>query len=1172
MHLNLLKLLVILLLVSCLAQISAQNTFLSSKRLKKLIFTSMPNNTLQLDSLSIAPNSLSIRNITQNKNIDSSQYVVNYWQASLQWKTSQNINDSILISYRVFPINLSQNYTHKNIKQIQALGDQPYGNPFKYEVKPFTVNDIFADKGLDYSGSFGRGISFGNSQSVVVNSNFNLQIAGKLQNEIEILGAISDNNIPFQPEGNTQQIQEFDRIFIQLKKNNHTLLLGDYDLSPSGSYFMQFIRKLQGIQYTNSLSIKKITTLNSNFSTAISKGNYRRQTVSAIEGNQGPYKLNGANGESFIMILSGTEKVYLNGKLLVRGYNNDYVIDYNTAEITFSNKILITYDKRIIVEFEYADRSFFRTLLFGNFNANINKWNFTAAVFTEQDSKNQPLSDGVYTNERINILKNAGDSPSKWITASASQVPYTNNRILYELKDTLIANVIYDSIYVYSKNPEKAHYSLIFSDVGYNNGNYLLSNDQINGRIFKWVAPDSISGSKQGNYEPIVQLVTPKLQQLYTFTSKFNITENQKISAEIALSNTDLNSFSKLDDKNNIGTATHLNYENSIKLSPSSKIICKAEYEWKNKYFEALNSYRNVEFVRDWNIVTANIKGNSEHLSNINLQLNAFKILQLSYNFSNFLQYAAKYKGIKNTFNAVYTPKNWQILGFCSYLISKDSTLNTTFLRPNVAISKSFNRFMKGLTIGTKASIEQNIIKLNNNNNLSNNSKVSKTWSVNIATPDTNAVTIHLDLSKRWDYRVKLDKLCNSTIGNTFSILLGLNKNPNNQLSTSFTYHQLLIADSTLTTQKEDETYLSNIDYTFSLFKGFIRSSMQYQLGSGQTQKNEYFYQNVEKGKGTYIWKDLNFNSIEEINEFETAAEIDQLYADYIRIILPTNQYQKTNLLQFNETLNISPKSLWVNAKGLYKGLSILSLQSNINLQRNTISDIAGFQSLIPISINIPLTAVVFETANFLNTLYINRSNSAFEFSVYDLRNTNTTLLLGGVDGRKKTENGLASRVSLGLKLSALLDGSAGKIQNFSEAFDGKNYTINYYSVLPGINFQPNTQWAAGLSYQYKQSTSGALKAIFNKFNLDWRYGNPTQNSIHAKLSFTLLNSQNIVNQNSIAYTLLDGFESGKNFTWLLYFDTKLANNIIVSIGYDGKKSENSKIVHVGRASVRAVF
>ena len=43
---------------------------------------------------------------------------------------------------------------------------------------------------------------------------------------------------------------------------------------------------------------------------------------------QGPYQLTGLNGERDIIVLAGTEKVFLDGIEMIRGENNDYNTSY----------------------------------------------------------------------------------------------------------------------------------------------------------------------------------------------------------------------------------------------------------------------------------------------------------------------------------------------------------------------------------------------------------------------------------------------------------------------------------------------------------------------------------------------------------------------------------------------------------------------------------------------------------------------------------------------------------------------------------------------------------------------------------------------------------------------------------------------------------------------------
>lgn len=280
----------------------------------------LQSDTTALDSLSIIPESFKMQTMT-------GEIIPNAYFQLLSAQAFLIAGDSLkslfplqlTISYRVFPIDFSAPFFRKKQGAL-LLPDAK--NPFIYRASANNTQQQLLDFGtLSKNGSISRGVNFGNNQDLVINSSMNIQLAGKIGDDIDLLAAISDNNIPIQPEGNTAQIQEFDKVFIKLSKDNTQLTAGDFELGKPPSYFMNLNKKAQGGYFSTLLPVSKedsTTSINLSVAAAVSKGKFARNPIQGMEGNQGPYKLTGSDNEQFIIILAGSEKVYLDGRLLSR--------------------------------------------------------------------------------------------------------------------------------------------------------------------------------------------------------------------------------------------------------------------------------------------------------------------------------------------------------------------------------------------------------------------------------------------------------------------------------------------------------------------------------------------------------------------------------------------------------------------------------------------------------------------------------------------------------------------------------------------------------------------------------------------------------------------------------------------------------------------------------------
>lgn len=1129
--------------------------------------------TIVLDSLSIIKESVILSNLN-NQEIAKENYEINDVKSLLIWKNKLNL-DSFKVFYRTFPYKFTQRVFTNDYNQYKQYSDS---SGFLIDASRYSdakrVNSLIDFGKLSYDGDFSRGVSFGNGQSLNLNSSFNLQLSGMLSKEIEIQAAVTDNNIPIQPEGNTANIQDFDKIYIQLRYKKHFLKVGDFDISSPSSYFMKFNKSLQGLSYWGEQDIGKNYKINAMASLAIAKGSFAVNTLEAKEGNQGPYKLIGTNGETFIIVISGSEQVFINGEKLQRGATNDYVIDYNLGEIRFTPKRIITKDLRIKVEFEYADRNYLRFLYHLNAGIQNKVWSFDANFYSEQDIKSQTINQDL-SNEKKALLSSIGDSIDQAFFTGVTSSAFSNNSVLYEQIDTILNGNQY-RFYEYSVDSTRELFTLNFSFVGEGKGNYVPIQSVANGRVFAWETPD-VFGNLQGSYEPVILLVTPKTKQLFTANFKVKATKNTLISTEFALSNVDINTFSDIDDFDdngiglNIGIADKRFFKDTVK-----QFITKANYEFKQSNFIPLERYRSVEFQRDWNTTNTNLAVN-EHLGFVEAKFLNLNKGDLTYRFS-FLNQDSLYNGFENNISSVLKGKSWMISTNTKWLLSNAPNQKTDFLRPKISLLKSF-KILKNWQVGVDAFNEINRIKDTKSDTLLPQSFWWQDYTAFIASPDT------LKNKYKFKYNLRFEHLPTQTdfdryylMANTFSFIGKVIAKKNHTISWDLTYRNL--QQDTLLKKTDDlqHFYLGRISYKFLFLKGVFRGNTLYEIGSGREQKIQYNYIQSPDGQGNYAWKDINENGIQELNEFYVSSFTNE--NQFLRILSNSLEFQAVNATKFYQTLNINPKAIWHNKKGLRGFLARFSNVTSLSLSKKIFAgkSVLFFDIINPISITENDTQLVSNANTIRNTIFFNRNNSIYGIDYSFKLNEGRTLLTSGFEKRKLLTHALKVRWNINKSFTATTIYTNGIKENDSDFYYDRKYAFVMNESETKFKWLYKTAFRIGVRYKYAfrsnlLKTNGGQFAVINETGLEGKYTIAGNFNVIANFTYSSVAYEEGKNKNEqLEIDMLQGLQNGDNYLWSISVDKTIAKNFQISVLYDGRKTGVSSIVHTGRAQVRAIF
>mgnify|MGYP000527631830 FL=1 len=1114
--------------------------------------------SIRLDSFSIVPNSVKI------SNVEPSDYSIDHPSAMLFWirKPSQQM---VSIEYRVFPFSLNAATRRMSFDSIfyrfNIPGNQLTGK--KSSDRPIDFGKI------NSNGSLGRSLSFGNRQDAVFNSSLNLQLNGYMGDSIQINAAISDNNIPIQPDGNTQNLNEFDQVYIRFSKDKWKLAVGDLDIRQSDLYYLNFYKRLQGLSFETENRINAKTNNSLLASGAIAKGKFTRNVFQGIEGNQGPYRLKGANQEQFFIVLAGTERVFIDGQMMQRGEDQDYTINYNTAEITFMQKQMISKDKRIQVEFEYADRNYLNTQLFFNNTLEINKkLQISVGYFGNGDARNSPINQTLNANQK-QFLSDVGDNTLNAFYPSAVADTFATGNILYQKLDSTYAVGKKATVYVYQPTKRSDLYSLSFIDVGAGAGNYVLDpNAAANGKVYKWIAPNAQTGAKSGNYEPVVLLVAPKKQSLVSVATTWNMNEQTQLVADMAVSRFDLNRFSSKDKSNDDGYAARLILKNKKMLQENKGLSLQSDLnlEYASASFRPVERLRSVEFTRDWGLDLM-AGAATEKILNASFLLENKQSHQLKYvlgSYARNIDFNASRHQLEHHLNQ----KGWIINNQVAVTSFKDDLKNGQFFRPTLSLAKRISS-LGGREIGLGYSKENTVSRFNANDLITPGSFAFSTFQLYTQSDPTQLNKWGIKYFTRSDDLPDGKQMLQKDNSNNLNINGEWMSNEHHQVRFNATYRKLNVANN-LAAPLADESMLGRLEYFTDLWKGAIAGNTLYELGGGQEPRRDFTYIEVPVGQGEYTWIDFNSDGIQQLNEFEVAKFRDQ--AKFLRIFTPTNEFIRSNNLQFNYNLVFNPSLALEGDEGsvMKAFLKRLYLQSALQVSQKQLTSVERilnpFKGMIQDTSLITFDQIQSHSASF------NKFSQIWGMDLNFLQSSNRAFLSFGYETRRLRDLSLKIR-SNWLKMFTLdLIGRLNRNILETPNFGNRNFNIHSRSIEPRITFTKGTTLRLQSSYKWdKKQNKGPENALINSLNLEGKYNLVSNTSITSRITFSNIQFNGIASS-SLGYVMLDGLQPGKNFLWTLDLTKRISSFIEMSVQYEGRRSGSSGLVNIGRAQIRAIL
>lgn len=384
---------------------------------------------------------------------------------------------------------------------------------------------------MNITGNKTIAVDFGASQDAFLRQSLDLAVSGTLAPGVELTGVLSDRNTPVSASGTTQDLQSLERVLIELRAPQGAATLGDLSIDVTEGEFARVQRRLKGVAGEFRQSAVRV-----NAAAASAEGEYHRMQFIGEEGRQGPYVLTDRDGNPGVSIVAESEVVIVDGERMVRGESADYFIDYERAELTFTNRRPITFASRVTVEYQYTVNRYRRNLATAGGRWSSGAFNAFTQIVTEGDDRGRPLDFELSPGD-IAALQDAGDSlafiGNSGVTPGGGD--YDSVRVGGELVYAYVGSGL-------------GQFSVRFTRVGDAQGDYTDSTVVSGQTVFGFVGPG------QGAYAVGRPLPLPEARQVWSAGGGTRVGV-LSVDVEGAMSRHDRNTYSSIDDEDNVGHA-----------------------------------------------------------------------------------------------------------------------------------------------------------------------------------------------------------------------------------------------------------------------------------------------------------------------------------------------------------------------------------------------------------------------------------------------------------------------------------------------------------------------------------------------------------------------------------------------------------------------------------------